>query len=65
MEPNQNIAYTLGDGRKVKIDFKNVDNGTKVVETFEAESQNPVDMQRAGWQAILDNFKNHTEAEAN
>ena len=65
VEPNQTIAYTLGDGRKVKIDFKNVDNGTKVVETFEAEGQNPVDMQRAGWQAILDNFKKHTEAEAN
>jgi len=65
VEPNQTIAYTLGDCRNVKIDFKNVDNGTKVVETFEAEGQNPVDMQRAGWQAILDNFKKHTEAEAN
>ncbi len=55
------IAYTLGDDRKVKITFSPEGNGTKVVETFEAESQNPVDFQTSGWQAILDNFKKYTE----
>lgn len=56
------IEYTIADGRKVKITFSGQDGETKVVETFEAEGANPIEMQRAGWQAILDNFKKHTEA---
>lgn len=59
---NKLISYTLGDGRKAKIVFTPHHNNTKVVVTFEAESQNPIDMQRGGWQAILDNFKKYTEA---
>ena len=55
------IEYTLGDGRKVKIYFTPDGGSTKVVESFEAESTNPVEMQRGGWQAILDNFKKYTE----
>src|SRR4051812_32396904 len=62
VKTNEVMAYTMGDGRKVNILFANDDNGTKVTETFEAESQNPVEMQRMGWQAILDNFKAYTEA---
>lgn len=56
------ITYTIGDGRFVSIVFKANGDKTTVTETFEAEDQNPVDMQRAGWQAILDNFKKYTEA---
>lgn len=56
------IAYTLDDGRKVKVDFSALGNETKVVETFEAENENPVEMQKDGWQAILDNFKKYTES---
>lgn len=56
------IDYTLGDGRKVNIIFSANGNSTKVVETFEAEDQNPVDMQKYGWQAILDNFRKYTES---
>lgn len=55
------IAYTLGDGRKVNVNFTADGSSTKVVESFEAESTNPVEMQRGGWQAILDNFKKYTE----
>lgn len=55
------IAYTLGDGRKVKITFAGKDNKTEITQAFEAEDTNPIEMQRAGWQAILDNFKRHTE----
>jgi hypothetical protein len=51
----------MGDGRKVTIQFTGKGNETKVVETFEAESTNPVEMQRGGWQAILDNFKKYAE----
>lgn len=59
--PNEKIAYTMGDGRKATVVFTAEGTNTKVTETFEAENQNPVEMQKAGWQAILDNFKKHTE----
>lgn len=58
------IAYTLGDERKVKITFECHDNKIEVIETFEAESENSIEMQQAGWQAILDNFKRYTEETA-
>jgi len=60
---NKEIDYTIGDGRKVSIRFESKGNQTIVTETFEPESQNPVEMQRGGWQAILDNFKNYAEAQ--
>lgn len=57
----ESIRYTLGDGRKVDIRF--TDNGadTQIEETFDAENQNAIEMQRDGWQAILDNFKKYAE----
>ena len=60
--PNKYISYTLDDGRKVSIDFSETEKGTAITETFEPESQNPTDMQRQGWQAILDNFKKYVES---
>jgi uncharacterized protein YndB with AHSA1/START domain len=61
VKTNEAIDYTIGDGRKVKITFA-IENGkTKIVETFEAENQNPIEMQRSGWQSILDNFKKYAE----
>ncbi len=62
VEKHQAIEYTLGDGRKVSITFLAKGNETRVTETFEAEGTNPIEMQRGGWQAILNNFKKHTEA---
>ena|SRR6218665_1056098 len=62
VKTNEHIAYTMADGRKVTIDFTANGNETSIEEIFDAESQNPVDMQRAGWQAILDNFKAYAEA---
>ena len=61
VEPRKVIEYDLGDGRKVKITFTAMGNETKVVETFDPEKENPIEMQRGGWQAILDNFKKYTE----
>jgi uncharacterized protein YndB with AHSA1/START domain len=61
VKTNELIEYTMSDGRKVDIHFTVNGNETKVVETFDAETTNPVDMQKAGWQAILDNFKKYTE----
>ncbi|MEO5570617.1 MAG: SRPBCC family protein [Bacteroidia bacterium] len=62
VKPNEYIAYTMGDGRKAKIKFTNQGNSTHVDVAFEAENENPVEMQRGGWQAILDNFKKYTES---
>ncbi len=59
---NEYIEYTIGDGRKVMVSFRAKGNSTHIVESFEAEGTNPLEMQRAGWQAILDNFKKYTEA---
>ncbi len=59
---NELIEYKLGDGRKVKITFEANDDNIKVTEVFEPESENSEELQRAGWQAILDNFKNYTES---
>jgi uncharacterized protein YndB with AHSA1/START domain len=61
VKEHETIAYTMSDGRKVKIIFSPVGNGTRVVETFDAESTNSVEMQQGGWQAILDNFKRYVE----
>jgi len=62
VKKNEVIAYTMDDKRTVKITFtKNSNTETKVVETFEAESTNPLEMQRDGWQAILNNFKKYVE----
>lgn len=55
------IEYTIGDGRKVRVKFNGKGSETTVVESFEAESTNPAEMQRGGWQAILDNFKKYVE----
>jgi uncharacterized protein YndB with AHSA1/START domain len=58
---NEFISYSLGDERKVTITFTSLGNETKISETFDAESSNPIEMQRGGWQAILDNFKKYAE----
>jgi uncharacterized protein YndB with AHSA1/START domain len=60
--PHKRIEYNIVDGRKVDVRFSPNGNETKVTETFEAESTNPIEMQRGGWQAILDNFKKHVES---
>lgn len=62
VEKHNSIEYTMADGRKVKISFTAEGNQTKVVETFEPENENPEDMQRDGWQAILNNFRKYTES---
>jgi uncharacterized protein YndB with AHSA1/START domain len=57
------IAATLDDGRRLRIEFTNKGNKTKVSETFDAEEENSVEIQQDGWQAILDNFKKYAEAD--
>jgi uncharacterized protein YndB with AHSA1/START domain len=62
VKTNELIEYTLGDGRKVVINFSKDGKGTKVVQAFEAEDTHSIEMQKGGWQAILDNFKKYVEA---
>lgn len=60
---NELIEYTLGDGRKVRVEFIQDKNKTMISESFEAEKTNSVELQRSGWQAILDNFRKYTESQ--
>jgi uncharacterized protein YndB with AHSA1/START domain len=59
---NELIVYSLTDGRKVEVIFtKDNDTRTKMTTAFEAENTNSIEMQRHGWQAILNNFKKYVE----
>jgi uncharacterized protein YndB with AHSA1/START domain len=60
--PGKQIEYAMADGRTVEVRFAKVADGVRVTETFDAESENPPELQRQGWQAILDNFAKHVEA---
>jgi uncharacterized protein YndB with AHSA1/START domain len=58
---NELIEYTLGDDRKVKVIFEFENGETKITTLFEAEDENPKEMQQFGWQSILNNFKKYAE----
>jgi uncharacterized protein YndB with AHSA1/START domain len=60
---NKQIDYTIGDERKVKVVFSTLGDKTEVAETFEAENIHSIEIQRNGWQSILNNFKKYTEAD--
>lgn len=64
IEENTKIEYVLAgdDERKVCIEFVREKEGCRVVETFEAEAENPLELQKNGWQAILSNFKKYGES---
>lgn len=62
VEEPKRIEYTMGDGRKVKVDFVQEADLVKVVEVFDPENTHSEEMQRSGWQAILDNFKKYVES---
>lgn len=61
VKPHELIRYILEDGRKVSVAFSSRGDSTDIVETFEAEGTHSVEMQQAGWQAILNNFKKFAE----
>ena len=58
----QKITFEMTDGRVATTGFENVGDQTRVVTTFDAEDENSIDMQREGWQAILNNFKKYAES---
>ena len=59
--PRKLIEYRMDDGRQVAVEFSEQPGRVLVRETFDAETQNAPEMQRQGWQAILDNFARHVE----
>jgi uncharacterized protein YndB with AHSA1/START domain len=61
VESMKQLDYALEDERKVTVAFSDMNGKTLVVQHFEAENQNPIELQQAGWQAILTNFKHYTE----
>ncbi|MGJ8655812.1 MAG: SRPBCC family protein [Akkermansiaceae bacterium] len=61
VEQNRKIEYTLGDDRKVTIEFLTEDGKTRIVESFEAEDEHAAEQQKQGWQLILNNFKKLVE----
>ena len=62
VETNKLIEYQIADGRNVKTVFSVDGKQTKVTQTFDAEKENPIEMQRGGWQSILNSFKQYTES---
>lgn len=62
VEPQKSIEYRMSDGREVKVEFVERADGVVVKETFDTENANPPEVQREGWQAILDRFGKHVEA---
>jgi uncharacterized protein YndB with AHSA1/START domain len=61
VENHKQIEYIIADGRKVKIQFLKQGDAYKVIESFEAETINSIDLQKGGWQAILNSFKKYVE----
>lgn len=56
------IVYGLADGRQVQVKFLELNRKTtEVLEVFDAENENPLEMQQTGWQNILNNFKRYCE----
>lgn len=62
--PRKRIESRMSDGREIAVEFVERADGVLVKETFDAETENPPELQRQGWQAILDNFRRHVEASA-
>lgn len=62
IQKHNQIEYDLEDDRHVKVKFNETPEGIQIIESFEPEQENSEKMQREGWQAILDNFKQHVES---
>ncbi len=63
--PQNAIHFALGDNRVVTVEFIETATGVRVVETFDAEDEHSAEMQKQGWQSILNNFKKHVESKNN
>lgn len=64
IKQHEHISYVMEDGRECSTTFSETDGVTEITTVFDAEGTNPIEMQRGGWQAILDNFKQYAESHA-
>lgn len=64
VKEHQHIAYKIDDSRTVQVSFTELPAGIQITETFEPEHMNSEELQRGGWQAILNNFKKYVEEQA-
>ena len=62
IEEQEFLSITLEDGRRWEVEFVDLGQSTHVTERFQAESENTVELQQQGWQAILNQFKTYCEA---
>ena len=60
--PHERIEYAFG-GRTAQVEFFTRPNSVDVRVTFDSEPTDPIEQQRDGWQAILNNFGRHVEAQ--
>jgi uncharacterized protein YndB with AHSA1/START domain len=56
VDPHRALTLRMDDGRRAHTTFVGEPGGTRVTTTFDPESSNPIEMQRDGWQAILDSY---------
>ena len=61
IELRKKLVYIMEDGRISETNFTNIEGKTKVITSFDSEEENSDDMQREGWQSILNNFKKYVE----
>lgn len=64
VKENESIEYNLGNERHIEVKFEDLADGVKVTEIFDPEKEHPMELQKNGWQAILDNFKSYVEKES-
>ena len=62
IEPYSQLTYTLEDGRTVNIRFNQIGDATTIEILFDPENENPIELQRDGWQAILNNYRAYAES---
>lgn len=60
--PHELIEYRMSDGREVAVRFDQAPEGVRVTVSFDAETENPAEVQQQGWQAILDSFGRYAES---
>ncbi|MBK9285279.1 MAG: SRPBCC family protein [Sphingobacteriaceae bacterium] len=65
VKPEEKITYSMGsqigEGRQAEVSFNSLGDKTKLEVIFDPETENPAEMQKEGWQLILNNFKKYTE----
>jgi uncharacterized protein YndB with AHSA1/START domain len=59
--PLEKLKYVFMDEREAEISFSDLPEGTLVQIVFDAENENSLELQQAGWQSIFDNYKSNTE----